>query len=145
MAYLSERDSVVESYERNERVNELATQVAQAEAELEAVQRSLGNLIMAVGEEQAMTTIQHATDTVAMYRLAHGEALTEANSASKVVSLREAWPTLSKQDKRTILLGVIQRIDVVPLKKMPGASLAERVSIIDKHNVLVTHSEAVLA
>jgi site-specific DNA recombinase len=147
--HLESNDAVNEAFAAADRLEEAKALLADAE---HAYSKLLADTTVAgiIGDADYYELLGNHKARVEMAREEHASA----KNASVAVdgfngSLREAWPTLNIEAKRTLLHSIFERVVVTPVHGKRGIPVARRVSLIGIGNIALdraeTSSETVLS
>jgi DNA invertase Pin-like site-specific DNA recombinase len=128
---LEERESSAQAFQAEQRLNAVAAELAEVEADYERLKKSAAKLIASVGEDDFAEMSGIAKGKVELLRVEHGRALNESQSIDGFNgSMRETWPILNLEAKRSILIDWFDYIRVEALNGRRNVPTEDRVSIV---------------
>jgi site-specific DNA recombinase len=141
-ALSAEEGLLAQAVDASEALDEAAHAVGEAEHELDLFVTN-PKLLTLLGEQKFVEGIEVRQRALDQARQSLGELRSQSALAEEITEgdLLDAWPTLTTQEKRRLLHGLLDRIT---LKRAPGRGknatpIAERTQIILRGNVLLEH------
>jgi hypothetical protein len=139
MALRAEGGPLAEAVQASEHIDQAARDVQAAEHELDQYVTN-PKLVTVLGEDRFLEGAQARQDALDQARARLAELRRHQELAAELTDgrLLDAWPTLTTQERRRLLHGLLDRVILERSNARDGVPIAERTQIVLRGNVLLT-------